>query len=236
MALEQTADPVASPTYAARHVYLLAVLLLVAGLAVGYLLTGSSGSASVPPGPAASTPASTGTMGGGHAVTMTDMKEMADKQAAPLLDKLKSDPNNVALLTQVAAMYHITHQFSDAATYYGRAVQADPKNVTVRTKYAISLYRSGDVDGAIAQLNQALSDAPNDANCLFNLGMIRLQAKGDGQGALAAWQLLLKTNPQLSPDRKAAVQSLIAQVLQNTANQSPTGGARNHDRHKSSNQ
>lgn len=215
MPTEPTPAPVVSPTFAAKHVYLLAAICLIAGLAAGYFLTGPPAPRS---GSAAAQPATVRTMG--HAVTMADMKQMADKQAAPLLDKLKGDPNNAALLIQVAAIYHISHQFSDAAAYYGRATQADPKNVAVRTKYAISLYRSGDVDGAIAQLNQALSENPGDANCLYNLGMIRLQGKADGKGALAAWQLLLKTNPQLSPDRKAAVQSLIAQVLQNTASQS----------------
>lgn len=235
MALEHTADPIASPNFSARSVYLLAGIFLVAGLAVGYLLTGPARPAALASAPVASAPSGAGAMPSGHAVTMADMKQMADKQVAPMLDKLKSDPDNVALLSQVAAMYHITHQFSDAAQYYGRASQADPKNVTVRTKYAISLYRSGDVDGAIAQLNKALTDDPKDANCLFNLGMMRLQGKGDGKAALAAWQLLLKTNPQLSPDRKAAVQTLMAQVLQNTANQSAAGGTRNHDRHKSSN-
>ena len=45
------------------------------------------------------------------------------------------------------------------------------------------------------------------------LGMIRLQGKGDGKGALAAWQKLLKSNPQLSADRKAQVQKLMADVL-----------------------
>jgi cytochrome c-type biogenesis protein CcmH/NrfG len=228
MALEGTADPAANPTLAARLVYALAATFLAAGIAAGYLLTG-------PPRTAAAASANVGATGTGHPITMADMKHMADKQATPLLDKLKGDPNNVALLTQVASMYHISHQFSDAAIYYGRAAQADPGNVAVRTKYAISLYRSGDVDGAIAQLNQALSQDPRDANCLYNLGMMRLQGKGDGQGALAAWQQLLKTNPQLSADRKAAVQSLIAQVLQNTAFRSGGEGARNHDGHKSGN-
>ena len=227
MALEPSADSVASPTFAAKSVYLLAVVFLATGLAVGYLLTGIPAAATSSASSAATTTSGAAAMGG-HPVTMADMKHMADMQAAPLLDKLKSDPNNVALLTQVASMYHISHQFSDAAVYYGRAAQADPKNVPVRTKYAISLYRSGDVDGALAQLNQALSDDPGDANCLFNLGMIRLQGKGDAHGALAAWQLLLKTNPQLSPDRKAAVQELVAHVLQSTASQPAAKGAANH--------
>ncbi|HTW48141.1 MAG TPA: tetratricopeptide repeat protein [Acidobacteriaceae bacterium] len=234
MPIEHTADPAAQGTLAAKNVYVLAVIFLAAGLGAGYLLTGSPGTSSHATNTAAAAPASPGAMGAGHAVTMADMKQMADKQAAPLLDKLKNDPGNVALLTQVAAIYHISHQFSDAAAFYGRASQADPANVGVRTKFAISLYRSGDVDGAIAQLNRALSYDPKDANCLFNLGMIRLQGKGDSQGALAAWQQLLQSNPQLSPDRKAAVQQLIAQVLQTSASQPATGGARNHDGHKSS--
>ena len=152
-------------------------------------------------------------MGSGRIPTLQDMRQMADKQAAPLLDKLKSDPNNTALLVQVGAIYHTTHQFKEATAYYNKAVEIDPKNVAFRTKLASSLYRSGDVDGAIAQLNQALGYDPKDANALFDLGMIRLQGKQDGKGAVAAWQQLLKSNPQLSQDRKDAVEKLMANVM-----------------------
>jgi cytochrome c-type biogenesis protein CcmH/NrfG len=68
------------------------------------------------------------------------------------------------------------------------------------------------VDGAIGQLEQALRNDPKDANSLFNLGIIKWQGKQDGKGALAAWQELLKSNPQLSADRKAEVQKLMADV------------------------
>ena len=122
-------------------------------------------------------------------------------------------------MDQVGAIYHSTHQFKQAAVYYSKAVQIDPKSVALRTRLAISLYRSGDVDGAIAQLNSALSYDPKDANSLFDLGMIRLQGKQDSKGALAAWRQLLKTNPQLSPDRKAAVQRMMADA-QTTAGDS----------------
>jgi cytochrome c-type biogenesis protein CcmH/NrfG len=74
------------------------------------------------------------------------------------------------------------------------------------------MYYNGDVDGAISQLQQALSYDPRDANSLFNLGMIEWQGKQDNKGALAAWQKLLKSNPQLSADRKATVQKLMADV------------------------
>ena len=143
----------------------------------------------------------------------------ASQQAAPLLAKLKKDPNNSALLMQIGAVYHGAHQFKDAATYYAMAVQLDSKNVAAHTKLAISLYRSGAVDPAIAELNRALSLDPKDPNSLFNLGLIRLQGKSDPKGALAAWQKLLKLNPQLDPERKAQVQKMISDVM--TASNAP---------------
>ncbi len=130
----------------------------------------------------------------------------------------------LVLLLQVGAIYHRTHRFKEAAGYYQQAVALEPRNVAVRTKLAISLYRGGDVDGALAQLNQALTYDPKDANALFNVGMIRLEGKKDGKGAVAAWQRLLKSNPQLSADRKAEVQQLMANVLTSLGNQNVSGG------------
>jgi cytochrome c-type biogenesis protein CcmH/NrfG len=77
---------------------------------------------------------------------------------------------------------------------------------------ASCLYYNGDVDGAISQLQQALHYDPKDVNSLFNLGMIKWQGKQDSKGAVAAWQQLLKSNPQLSAERKATVQKLMADV------------------------
>jgi cytochrome c-type biogenesis protein CcmH/NrfG len=142
------------------------------------------------------------------------MKRMADKKAEPLLTKLKTDPNNSSLLNQIGTLYKATHQFKEAAGYFQRAIDADPKNVAARTDLASCLFYQGDADGAIQQLQQSLSYDPKDANSLFNLGMIRLQAKNDSNGAVSAWQQLLKMNPTLSEDKKASVRKLIAQARQ----------------------
>jgi cytochrome c-type biogenesis protein CcmH/NrfG len=250
------AGPTASQVLQAKPVYTMAVICLAAGIAIGYLLLGSQTPvASVPQAAGAMGGRASGmtpmsgrlaqptvngapqappeqAMGTGRMPTLEEMKQMADKQAAPLLQKLKTDPKNSAVLMQVGAIYHGTHQFKEAAAYFSKAVAVDPKNVPLRTKLASSLYRSGDVDGAITQLNQALSYDPADANALFDLGLIRLQGKQDSKGALAAWRQLLKTNPQLSPDRKAAVQKLMADVLTTESGQRGTQGAGSHDGHK----
>lgn len=229
MANESIAVSPASPSLPAARVYAMAVLCLAVGLGVGYVFRGVQASDEAARPVAGGTSPHAAAMGGGHMITLEQLKQMADKKAAPLLEKLKSDPNNIALLMQVGAIYHSSHQFEQAAAYYGKAVQLDPKNVPARTKLAASLYRGGNSDGAIDQLNQALSVVPNDANSLFNLGMIKLEGKQDSKGALAAWQKLLKTNPQLSPDRKAEVQKLMAQVLDATGDAHAAQGVRKHD-------
>lgn len=151
--------------------------------------------------------------------SLEEMKHMADKKAEPLLAKLKTDPNNSTLLNQIGTLYKATHQFKEAAGYYQRAVDADPTNVAARTDLASCLYYEGDADGAISQLQQSLRYDPKDANSLFNLGMIRLQGKNDPSGAVTAWQQLLKLNPTLAEDKKAAVQKLIAQARQPKVNE-----------------
>ncbi len=73
---------------------------------------------------------------------------------------------------------------------------------------------------------------PKDANALFDLGMIKLQGKSDGKGAIAAWQRLLKTNPQLSPDRKATVMKLMADVMTMMGDQHGIEKPRSNNEHQ----
>lgn len=221
----------ASETLAPGRVYAMAAFCLVVGLAIGYLLGTPQGRTTAQQVVKAAAPADlpkTSVLGATpttHAPSLNAMKQMADKQAAPLAEKLRSDPKNVALLTQLGAIYHATHQFQQAAGYFEKALAVDPKNGPVRTKLAISLYRGGDVDGAIAQLTRTLLDHSNDANALFNLGMINFEGKGDAQGALAAWRQLIKSNPQLSAEQKATVEKLMA-AAQAKLNSQPERGKR----------
>jgi cytochrome c-type biogenesis protein CcmH/NrfG len=146
---------------------------------------------------------------------MEQMKALADAKAAPLLEKLKTTPNDAGLLAQLGSIYNANHQFKEAAQYFDKSLQLDPRNVPIRTEFASSLYYSGDVDGALAQLDQALKYDPTDTNSLFNIGLIRWKGKKDAPGAIAAWQKLLKVHPDL--DRRPIVEKMIAEAR--------TGGA-----------
>jgi cytochrome c-type biogenesis protein CcmH/NrfG len=148
---------------------------------------------------------------------MEQMKAMADAKAAPLLEKLKTTPNDAGLLAQAGSIYSANHQFKEAARYYDKSLKLDPKSVPIRTELASCLYYGGDVDRALAQLDQALKYDPKDTNSLFDVGVMRWKGKKDAPGAIAAWQELLKVRPDF--DRRPIVEKMIAEAR--------TGG---HDR------
>jgi cytochrome c-type biogenesis protein CcmH/NrfG len=188
----------------------MAAICLVLGLVVGYLVRGSASPRVATATPAPST--AVGGVGQHPTPTLEQMKQMADKQAQPLLEQLKADPDNKDVLTHIAYLYKSAHQFKEAAGYFDKALRLDPKNVAARTEMASCLYYNGDVDGALNQLQQALKYDPKDANSLFNLGIVEWKGKNDAAGAIAAWQRLLATNPKL--ERKPIVERMIAEARQ----------------------
>ena len=199
----------AQGTWDGKHVYLMAVVCLLLGVAVGYLLRGSDSLSSTPSQPAPTTPAAMR-----QPPTLEKMKEMADKSAAPLMDRLKSNPNDFDALNDAGKVYRATHQFKEAAAYYEKALQVKPESAATRTDLASCLYYLGDVDGALAQLEKALSYDPKFFGALLNVGIIKLQAKDDSAGAIRSWQVILKTDPD--PQHKEVAKKLIADARQKT--------------------
>jgi tetratricopeptide (TPR) repeat protein len=120
---------------------------------------------------------------------------MADAKAAPLLDKLKSDPNNPDLIAGIGNVYYDAQQYPIALDYYGRALKARPSDAGVRTDMATAYWYMGNADQAIAEFNKALHFAPNNPNTLFNLGLVMWRGKMDAAGAIADWEKLLAANP-----------------------------------------
>ncbi len=195
------------------QVYIMAVLCLVLGIAVGYLLRGS-GLMSSPEAPAAvpsAAPAGAGqvqTPGMGGMPTGQQSADLVDKAAAPMLATLKTNPKDTATLTKLGNLYFDAQLYPQAIGYYERVLQITPANVDVRTDMGTAYYYSGNPDRALAEFQKALTYRPNYAQTLFNMGIVKLNGKHDAPGAIAAWEKLLATNPAY-PD-KQKINDLIA--------------------------
>ena len=213
-------------TWTPTQTYVMAAVCLLIGVLVGYLIRGSANpTGQVIPAAGMQQTASAPAPGMGQPPRMPsleDLKRMADKQAEPLVTKLKADPKNVDLLYKTALTYKAAHQFKEAITYFQKALDVDPSNVPVRTEMASCMYYLGDVNGALTELNKSLSYDPKHAGTLMNVGIIKWKGKNDVKGAIAAWQTLLKLNPDFP--QRSTIEQLIDQAQQQSSASAPAPG------------
>lgn len=177
---------------------ILAVACVTVGIAGGWFIHGGqtpalSGSAHAA---SAAAPAGISAAPVSQAPSPAQLKSLADTQAAPLLERLKSDSNNPDLLAAIGNIYYDAQQYKASIDYYGRALNFKPSEASVRTDMATAYWFMGNADTAIAEFNKSLTYAPNNSNTLFNLGIVKWQGKHDVAGAEADWKKLLAANPK----------------------------------------
>jgi len=190
--------------WTAREAYLLAMVCLFVGLVAGWLLRGSSS-------PAASAPAVASAPSAPAGESMPSVASV-NQEAQPLLDALKANPRDSATIVRLGNLYYDRKFWPEAIRYYQQALEVGPDDPDVRTDLGTAYYYSGFPDKALEQFNQVLKKSPNYPNTLFNLGIVRRDAYKDNAGALAAWDKLLKNNPNLPPDQVQKVQAVIAET------------------------
>jgi cytochrome c-type biogenesis protein CcmH/NrfG len=191
--------------------YSMATICLILGVVVGYLVHAPAMANSAPPA-ALSAPSSTqpAPVNGGMP-SAEDLKRMADKQVAPLLEDLQKHPNNPELLAKIGSAYLAAQQFSIAQQYLQQSVDAKATPETLN-ELSFVQYSLGDVDQSVGTLKRAITLDPKNPKLLFNLGMYEWHGKSDPKAAIDAWQAFVKANP--ADPKRAEVERMIAQAKQ----------------------
>ncbi len=135
-----------------------------------------------------------------------------EQQVQAFRDILKRDPRNIQAAVQLGNILYDGGRYTDAIAAYQQAFALDPNNVSVSTDLGTALWYAGRPDEALAQYQKSLAIDPSHGQTLFNMGIVRRDGKQDPNGAIEAWERLLKTNPGY-PD-KAKVEQLIASARQ----------------------
>jgi cytochrome c-type biogenesis protein CcmH/NrfG len=76
-----------------------------------------------------------------------------------------------------------------------RAMAIDPNDADVSTALATALWRSGQTDAALAQLDASLAIDPAHAQTLFTKGVVEADGRHDYEAAVRAWTALLDAHP-----------------------------------------
>lgn len=195
-------------TWTSREAYLLAAVCLIAGLVIGYLFRGSAGLSVATPATATMPTGQTPVQPSAPAVPPT--AEQLAPLAAPMLTALKADPKNVDVLVQLGNLYYDHKVFPEAIQYYTQALALRPDNPNVRTDLGTAYWYSGNAQQAILEYDKSLKADPNHTPTLMNMGIVKMNGLNDAAGAIAAWERLLKQNPDFP--EKQRVLELIAQA------------------------
>jgi cytochrome c-type biogenesis protein CcmH/NrfG len=197
--------------WSSAQTYTMAGICLLLGVVVGYLVHAPVEASSSTPLASVAPPSTASKKMAGSMPSPQDMKRMADKQVAPMIEVLQKNPRNAELLAKIGRAYLAAQQYPSAQQYYEQAIalQSDPETLN---ELSFVQYTLGDTDKAIATLNEAIQQDPKNSKLLFNLGMFEWHGKADPKAAIAAWQSFIKADPK-NPKRPE-VEKMIARAKQ----------------------
>jgi len=200
--------PNGSKTWNNLQTYGMAATCMILGIAAGYFLHAPVEAKSSPMN-AAVAPNPTSAPTNMQMPSAVDLKRMADKQVAPLLERLQKNPKDAGLLAEIGRSYMAAQQFESARQYYEESLAVKPR-ADVYNELAFVYVKLGDLDKGIETLNRALAIDPKNPGILYNLGFYEWKGKADPKAAIAAWNTLLKVDP--NNPRRAEVEQMIAQA------------------------
>ena len=117
------------------------------------------------------------------------------RQILALEQEVALNPTNVNAWTQLGNVYFDTSNFVKAIRAYEKSLELSPDNPNVLTDLGVMYRRSGQPQQALESFDRAIAAAPGHEQSRFNKGIVLRYDFNDREGAVKAWEELLKVNP-----------------------------------------
>lgn len=137
---------------------------------------------------------------------------LSDKQARKILSleqEVAINPTNVGAWTQLGHVYYDTANFSKAIWAYEKSLELSPGNPNVLTDLGTMYRQNNQPEKALAAYDKAIAIDPNHIQSRFNKGLVLLYNLNDRDGAVKAWEDLLKVDPDALAPNGQLVSELI---------------------------
>jgi len=131
-------------------------------------------------------------------------------QISELKRRLQSNPNDVALLTQLGNTYFDSNMYPESIEAYEKSLALKPGNPNVLTDLGVMYRRNGQPAEAVERFRLAVAADATHPQSQMNLGVVLFYDLGDALGAKEALEALLKVYPQ-GPNADQARQ-LMAEI------------------------
>jgi cytochrome c-type biogenesis protein CcmH/NrfG len=137
------------------------------------------------------------------------------ERAAQILElekKTKESPDDAAAWTSLGNLYFDTGNHQKAITAYTRSLELNPNNADVITDLGVMYRRSGESKKAIELFDKAANIDPKHEAALFNKGIVLMHDLNDLDGAIQAWQALVKRNHAATSPSGQPVKDLVERM------------------------
>lgn len=172
------------------------------GLIAGWVIGTQQATIRAPVAPAQTSAAEPAAEGAGTRAALLD-----EAQVTALKSVASREPSNAKPRAQLGNLYFDAERYAEAIQWYGEAVKLAPDDVNISTDLGVCYYYTNQPDKALAQFEHSLKIDPNHAKTLLNVGIVRAFGKQDLEGAVQAWQQVMKLSPE-SPEGQAAKRAL----------------------------
>ncbi len=106
------------------------------------------------------------------------MTQEAQKKLAALMAEYQKDTKNIKSIIELGEFFSQMKEWPEAAGFFQKAVEVDPKNVNAHYWLAMSQYNMGNVDKAISGF-ETLLDIQKNPRAMFNLALLYKHGKND---------------------------------------------------------
>ncbi|MBW2502440.1 MAG: tetratricopeptide repeat protein [Deltaproteobacteria bacterium] len=117
------------------------------------------------------------------------------KRILALEQEVALNPTNVNAWIQLGNIYFDTNSFEKAIRAYEKSLELSPNNANVLTDLGVMYRRTGQPQKALDAFDRAMTIAPGHEQSRFNKGIVLRYDLNDREGAIKAWEELLKINP-----------------------------------------
>jgi len=177
---------------------------LLAGCVLGFLYYNGGRKPAIAPPSASTLPADHPALPENHPPIESARELMTLEQLS------RSDPQNPDYKIRIGNLYYDLGQYRRAAEAYQASLALRPEDPSVETDLATCLHQLGEHDKALATLEHVLRYRPNFRQALLNKGVVLYAGKNDRRGAIAAWEELLRVDPNLP--QRAELQARIDEL------------------------
>lgn len=129
---------------------------------------------------------------------------LSNEQAKSILSleqEVAINPTNGDAWTQLGHVYFDTDNFAKAIRAYEKSLELSPGNPNVLTDLGVMYRRNGQPEKAVESFDKAIAIDPNHEQSRFNKGIVLRYDMNDREGAVKAWEDLLRINPSaLAPN------------------------------------